>query len=248
MLRPLVVAVAARASHRLLLQPPRAPPQGVGGLEFNRFQTFKSDYYNAGNVSLAASAVPVVVPTLKRLVDRAVAAARAADAAIKRAARAASSSSSASSVSTWAPTPVSSPRDMSPMEAYVSPPSYRGSPLVDVADVYRRSQGLIPGAYSSNAPDHNFQGGATGSPTQAFAWVPPPQMPAFTAAFTTRADVLRCNGCHHTRLKKDITDDHRAGPQHTAAYMALRLTTDQLNAQQNTALTGEEKWRRGRGI
>jgi hypothetical protein len=225
--------------------PPRAPPQGGGGLEFNRFQTFKNDYFNADNVALAASAAPVVAPTLQLSVDRAVAVARAADAAINRSAR---TSSSSSSVSTWAPTPMSSPRDMSPMEAYFSPPSYRGSPLVDVADVYRRSQGLIPGAYSSSAPDHHFQGGATGSPAQAFAWVLPPQLPAFTAAFTTRAGVLRCNGCHHTRLKKDIGDDHRAGPQHTAVYMALRLSTDELNAQQNTALVSEEKWRRARGI
>jgi hypothetical protein len=227
--------------------PPRAPPQGGGGLEFNRFQTFKSDYFAAGNAALVASAAPVVAPTLQLSVDRAVAAARAADAAIKRAAPA-SSSSSASSVSTWAPTPLSSPRDISPMEAYISPPSYKGSPLVDVADIYRRTQGLIPGAYSSSAPDHNFQGGATGSPAQAFAWVPPPQIPAFAAAYTTRGGVLRCNGCHHTRLKKDITDEHRAGPQHTAAYMALRLSTVQLNAQQNTALMGEEKWRRGKGV
>jgi hypothetical protein len=157
--------------------PPRAPPQGGGGLNFNRFQEFKSEYFNRGNVALAASAAPVVVPTLELSVVRAVAAARAADAATARAVRAVplASSSFAASVSTWAPTPMSSPRDMPPMEAYVSPPSYKGFPLIDIADIYRRAQGRIPGAYSSNAPDHNFKGGATGSPAQAFAWVPPPQ-------------------------------------------------------------------------
>jgi hypothetical protein len=122
--------------------PPPPPPQGGGGLDINRFQDFKSEYFNRGNVAVATA--PPVVPPLVLSVGRVVAAARAADAAIARAvppvppAPATASSLSTSSLSTWAQTPASSPRDMATMEAYLSPPSYKGSPLIDIADIYRR--------------------------------------------------------------------------------------------------------------